>query len=119
MVSRNSIKCGRNATTTPRSAAAAAASELRLAHPRMDKRAAFDMIAALRHMPIPMTLTPLTDPSQPALQRPPPPAGVIARLLGRPIAAFGVAVIVIIAALAAAAPLVAPYDPAEQIFDGL
>ena len=40
-------------------------------------------------------------------------------LLRRPLAVFGLATILLIAAVAAAAPLVAPYDPAEQFFDGL
>ena len=66
-----------------------------------------------------MTVTPLSDPAPGALEPRPPPAGVLARLIGRPLAAFGLAVIVLIALTAAAAPLVAPYDPAEQIFDGL
>ena len=37
----------------------------------------------------------------------------------RPFAVFGLVVIVAFSAIAAAAPLVAPYDPAEQFFDGL
>jgi peptide/nickel transport system permease protein len=40
-------------------------------------------------------------------------------LLRRPFAVFGLAVILLIAGIAAAAPLVAPYDPAEQFFEGL
>ena len=37
----------------------------------------------------------------------------------RPFAVFGLVVIVLFSAIAASAPLVAPYDPAEQFFDGL
>ncbi|HEX9906349.1 MAG TPA: ABC transporter permease [Propylenella sp.] len=45
--------------------------------------------------------------------------GPLSSLFRRPLALFGLAVIGSIAVLAAAAPAVAPYDPAEQIFDGL
>jgi peptide/nickel transport system permease protein len=64
-----------------------------------------------------MAFVPLPDPAQaPAA---PFSAGVAARLLRRPIALFGLVVIALIAAMAVAAPLIAPYDPAEQIFEGL
>lgn len=44
---------------------------------------------------------------------------VLARLLRRPLAVFGLIVIVAIVAAALAAPLLAPYDPQEQFFEGL
>jgi peptide/nickel transport system permease protein len=48
-----------------------------------------------------------------------PESGLVAALLRRPLAVFGAVVIIVIASLAIAAPLVAPYDPAAQLFDGL
>jgi peptide/nickel transport system permease protein len=64
-----------------------------------------------------MAFVPLPDPAPaPAA---PYSAGVAARLLRRPIALFGLVVIALIAAMAIAAPLIAPYDPAEQSFEGL
>ncbi len=66
-----------------------------------------------------MASTPLPEPAHPALPRPSPSGGVLARLARRKLALFGVVIVVLVAVLAAAAPLVAPYDPAEQIFDGL
>jgi peptide/nickel transport system permease protein len=44
---------------------------------------------------------------------------VAARLIRRPLAVFGLAVIVIVVAAAIAAPLLAPFSPDEQLFDGL
>ena len=44
---------------------------------------------------------------------------VTAALIRRPLALFGIAVIVTIVLLAIFAPLIAPYDPAEQRFEGL
>jgi peptide/nickel transport system permease protein len=44
---------------------------------------------------------------------------VLARLLRRPLAVFGLIVIVAIFAAALAAPWLAPYDPQEQFFEGL
>ena len=41
------------------------------------------------------------------------------RLLRRPLAALGLLVILLMAGLAIAAPWIAPYDPAEQLFEGL
>ena len=46
-------------------------------------------------------------------------AGLLSRLFGRKLAVFGLAIIVAVVTIAAAAPLLAPYDPAEQLFDGL
>ena len=64
-----------------------------------------------------MAFVPLPDPAPaPAT---PYSAGIAARLLRRPIALFGLVVIALIAAMAIAAPLIAPYDPAEQSFEGL
>jgi peptide/nickel transport system permease protein len=46
--------------------------------------------------------------------------GMVARQLARrPLAVFGLVVIVIIVGAAIAAPLLAPYPPEEQLFDGL
>jgi peptide/nickel transport system permease protein len=45
--------------------------------------------------------------------------GVISRLLRRPLAALGLLVILLMAGLAIAAPWMAPYNPAEQLFEGL
>jgi peptide/nickel transport system permease protein len=65
-----------------------------------------------------MTFAPVPEPVTAALPRP-SGGGVLARLVRRKLALFGLIVIVLVAAIAAAAPLIAPYDPAEQIFDGL
>src|SRR3712207_8062127 len=43
-----------------------------------------------------------------------PISGVVTRLFRRPLAVFGIVVILVIAVAAIAAPLLAPYDPAEQ-----
>jgi peptide/nickel transport system permease protein len=67
--------------------------------------------------PTPMPITPLQNtPSETADTA---AEAVLARLARRPLALFGAVVIVLVAAMAAAAPLVAPYSPTEQIFDGL
>jgi peptide/nickel transport system permease protein len=66
-----------------------------------------------------MAFTPLPEPAHPALPRTSRSGSVLARLARRKLALFGVTIIVLVAVVAAAAPLVAPYDPAEQIFDGL
>lgn len=47
------------------------------------------------------------------------PGGALARVLRRPLAAFALIVIILITAMAVGAPLIAPFDPAEQHFDGL
>jgi peptide/nickel transport system permease protein len=65
-----------------------------------------------------MTVTPLPDPSPLAL-RPPAATSVLARLFRRPLALFGIAIIALVALLALGAPIFAPYEPAEQHFDGL
>ena len=65
-----------------------------------------------------MTSVPIPEPA-PLTPGAPPSRGVAARLLRQPLVLFGIAVILLIAFLAAAAPLVAPYDPAEQSFEGL
>lgn len=65
-----------------------------------------------------MTFTPLPEPV-PAVAPPPRTVGLLDRLMRRPVAAFGVVVILLVALVAAAAPLVAPYDPAQQHFEGL
>src|SRR5262249_53908541 len=44
---------------------------------------------------------------------------VAARMLRRPLALFGLAVIAIVVAAAVAAPLIAPFSPDDQRFDGL
>ena len=55
----------------------------------------------------------------PVVARPVRARSVLARLLRRPAAIFGLAVIAIIALCAIFAPLVAPYGPGEQFFEGL
>jgi peptide/nickel transport system permease protein len=55
----------------------------------------------------------------PFAARPVRARSVLARLLHRPAALFGLAVIAIIAFCAIFAPLIAPYDPGEQFFEGL
>src|SRR5258707_5632963 len=44
---------------------------------------------------------------------------VVARMLRRPLAVFGLLVIVIVVTAAMAAPLIAPFSPDDQLFDGL
>jgi peptide/nickel transport system permease protein len=48
-----------------------------------------------------------------------PPQGVLARLVRRKLALFGLAIIVLVVAGAIFAPLIAPFDPNDQMFDGL
>jgi peptide/nickel transport system permease protein len=45
--------------------------------------------------------------------------GVVRSMLRQPSALFGLAVVVIVVVLALAAPLIAPFNPDEQMFDGL
>jgi peptide/nickel transport system permease protein len=45
--------------------------------------------------------------------------GVVRSMLCQPSALFGLAVVVIVVVLALAAPLIAPFNPDEQMFDGL
>jgi len=45
--------------------------------------------------------------------------GVVRSLLRQPAALFGLAVVLIVVVLAIAAPLIAPFSPDEQMFDGL
>ncbi|PLU70780.1 peptide ABC transporter permease, partial [Sinorhizobium medicae] len=45
--------------------------------------------------------------------------GVLARLLRRPLAIIGFAIIVVVVSAAALAPWIVPYDPHEQFFEGL
>jgi peptide/nickel transport system permease protein len=45
--------------------------------------------------------------------------GIFRSLLRQPTAAFGLAVVVAVIVLALAAPLIAPFNPDEQMFDGL
>jgi peptide/nickel transport system permease protein len=45
--------------------------------------------------------------------------GVVRSLLRQPAALFGLAVVVVVVVLALAAPLIAPFNPDEQMFDGL
>lgn len=47
------------------------------------------------------------------------PQGVLARLARRKLALFGIALIAVVVAGAVLAPLLAPYRPDEQLFDGL
>jgi peptide/nickel transport system permease protein len=66
-----------------------------------------------------MTFAPL--PSQPSgpLARPFREEHALEKLLRRPLAAFGLTIIALVTLIAVLAPFVAPYDPAEQFFDGL
>lgn len=48
-----------------------------------------------------------------------PPQGALARLLRRKLAVFGLALIALVVFGAVAAPLIAPFDPNDQMFDGL
>jgi peptide/nickel transport system permease protein len=48
-----------------------------------------------------------------------PPQGALARLMQRKIALFGLVIIALVVAGALFAPWIAPYDPNEQMFDGL
>ncbi|HEV7252986.1 MAG TPA: ABC transporter permease [Mesorhizobium sp.] len=50
---------------------------------------------------------------------PPAEKGAWRRLLSRPLAVFGLLVIALVVGAALLAPLVSPFDPAEQFFDGL
>ena len=45
--------------------------------------------------------------------------GVVGSLLRQPAALFGLAVVLVVVVLALAAPLIAPFNPDEQMFDGL
>ena len=66
-----------------------------------------------------MTFAPIPTPQPLSAAPPREPARIAAALLRRPLALFGLFVILAIALFAAAASLVAPYDPAEQFFEGL
>lgn len=48
-----------------------------------------------------------------------PPQGALARLLRRKMAVFGLLLIALVVFGAVAAPLIAPFDPNDQMFDGL
>ncbi len=69
--------------------------------------------------PIQMSSALLQDSESTGALPPRTPPGVGRRLLRRPLALAGLVVILVITVLAVAAPLVAPYDPADQHFDGL
>ena len=62
-----------------------------------------------------MTVAPDVAPLDPG----PPPRGAFALLLRRPLAVLGLAVILLTVLGALLAPVLTPYDPAEQFFDGL
>ena len=47
------------------------------------------------------------------------PRGALARLLDRKLAVFGLVLIALVVGGALAAPLIAPFDPNNQMFDGL
>lgn len=49
----------------------------------------------------------------------PPEKGVLARFFERRLGVFGLVLILVVVAAAAFAPVVAPFDPNEQFFDGL
>jgi peptide/nickel transport system permease protein len=65
-----------------------------------------------------MTSIPIPEPA-PFDPGSPPETGVAARLVRKPLVLFGLTIILVIGLVAAAAPWVAPYDPAEQSFEGL
>lgn len=48
-----------------------------------------------------------------------PPQGALARLLRRKLALFGIAIILLVIVGAVFAPWIAPFDPNDQMFDGL
>lgn len=54
-----------------------------------------------------------------ALEAAPPSRTVVGRLLRRPLALFGLVIILVVVLAALLAPWLAPYDPYEQFFDGL
>jgi peptide/nickel transport system permease protein len=66
-----------------------------------------------------MTFASLPSPPSGPLARPFREEHALGRLLRRPLALFGLVVIVLVVAVALLAPVVAPFDPAEQFFDGL
>ena len=69
---------------------------------------------------VPTATVPTAPPAAPPDEPVAPPArGALARLLRRPSSLFGLAVIAIIVIAAVAAPVLAPWDPNEQSFDGL
>jgi peptide/nickel transport system permease protein len=65
----------------------------------------------------------LAEPDDLGVAPPPSPDAMslptVRSLLRRPLAIFGIAVVVTTVALATLAPLIAPYGPAEQLFEGL
>jgi peptide/nickel transport system permease protein len=61
-----------------------------------------------------MVMEAAAAPSRPVRAR-----SVLARLIRRKTAVFGLAVIAVVVTAAVLAPLVAPYDPGEQFFEGL
>ena len=66
-----------------------------------------------------MTLAPAPDTPRIVSAPPTRQGSVLARLVRRPLALFGLVVIVIVVAAAVGAPLIAPFPPDEQLFDGL
>jgi peptide/nickel transport system permease protein len=61
----------------------------------------------------------LIDTTSAQLSAAPPSSGVWSRLIRRPLAVFGLAVIAVVVLTAFLGPWLAPYDPYEQFFDGL
>jgi peptide/nickel transport system permease protein len=66
-----------------------------------------------------MSLVPLQEIEPAGALKPGGALSLGQRLLRRPLAVIGLVVIVVIAAMAIGAPLIAPYDPAAQHFEGL
>ena len=66
-----------------------------------------------------MSFVPLQEIEPTGALKPSGALGLGQRLLRRPLAVIGLVVIVVIAAMAIGAPLIAPYDPADQHFEGL
>ena len=66
-----------------------------------------------------MSFVPIPEPTLATSTPPARAGGVLVRLLRQPLAAFGLVVIAAFGAAALGAPWLAPYDPAEQLFEGL
>ena len=66
-----------------------------------------------------MSLVPLQEIEPTGASRPGGALSPWQRLLRRPLAVVGLFVILVMSAMAIGAPLIAPYDPAEQHFEGL
>ncbi|SER33711.1 peptide/nickel transport system permease protein [Faunimonas pinastri] len=66
-----------------------------------------------------MSVATAPEPVPAARHAPFQPPGIVGQLLRRPLALFGLVVILAIVVLAVTAPWIVPFDPNEQTFDGL